>query len=194
VDFVTAGGAFADACADRSGGLVGGQIGYRWQTNQFVFGLEAQGDWADIKNTRVSLIDPQVSTTGKTDGIGLFTAQIGWAWNASLFYLKGGAAVTHNRFDIFDNLSGVGLASAGHTRWGGALGVGWEYGFTPNWTFGVEYDHLWMGRTNAVFAAGVVTPGGATLLGSGVSQDIDMITLRLNYKFGGYGVPVAAKY
>ncbi|MBR0774972.1 outer membrane beta-barrel protein [Bradyrhizobium diazoefficiens] len=193
VDFVTAAGAFADACADRSGGLVGGQVGYRWQTNQFVFGLEAQGDWADIKNTRVTLLDPAVSTTGKTDGIGLFTGQIGWAWNASLFYLKGGAAVTHNRFDIFNNITGVGLASAGHTRWGGALGVGWEYGFTPNWTFGVEYDHLWMGRSNAAFA-GVVLPGGATLLGSGVSQDIDMITLRLNYKFGGYGLPVAAKY
>ena len=45
--------------------------------------------------------------------------------------MKGGAAVTHNRFDIFNNVTGVGLASAGHTRWGGALGVGWEYGFTP---------------------------------------------------------------
>ncbi len=117
VDFVTAAGTLASGCADRSGGLIGGQLGYRWQTNQFVLGVEAQGDWAEIKNTRVSLIDPLVSTTGKTDGIGLFTAQVGWAWNASLFYLKGGAAVTRNRFDIFNNVTGVGLASAGHTRW-----------------------------------------------------------------------------
>ena len=87
VDFVTALGTVAGGCADRSGGLVGGQIGYRWQTNQFVFGLEAQGDWADIKNTRVSLVDPLISTTGKTDAIGLFTAQLGWAWNASLLYV-----------------------------------------------------------------------------------------------------------
>jgi outer membrane immunogenic protein len=193
VDFVTTIGTVAAGCADRNGGFIGGQIGYRWQTNQFVFGLEAQGDWADIHNTRVSLVDPFVSTTGKTDGIGLFTAQLGWAWNASLFYVKGGAAVTHNSFDIFNNLTGVGLASAGHTRWGGALGVGWEYGFTPNWSFGIEYDHLWMGRDNSTFA-GVVTPGLLTLTGSGVSQDVDMIALRLNYRFGGYGVPVAAKY
>src|ERR1700716_183477 len=54
VDFVTAAGTFANGCGDRSGGVAGGQIGYRWQTNQFVFGLEAQGDWADLKNTRVS--------------------------------------------------------------------------------------------------------------------------------------------
>ncbi len=31
----------------------GGQIGYRWQANQWVFGVEAQGDWADLSNTRV---------------------------------------------------------------------------------------------------------------------------------------------
>ena len=34
---------FADGCRERSGGLVGGQFGYRWQANQWVFGLEAQG-------------------------------------------------------------------------------------------------------------------------------------------------------
>ena len=45
---------FRDGCASRSGGLIGGQIGYRWQANQWVFGLEAQGDWADLSHTRVS--------------------------------------------------------------------------------------------------------------------------------------------
>src|SRR6188472_4005384 len=45
---------FADGCRSRSGGVIGGQIGYRWQANQWVFGLEAQGDWADLSRTRVS--------------------------------------------------------------------------------------------------------------------------------------------
>ena len=50
---------FADGCRSRSGGLIGGQIGYRWQANQWVFGLEAQGDWADLSHTRLSLFfDP----------------------------------------------------------------------------------------------------------------------------------------
>ena len=50
---------FADGCASRSGGLVGGQIGYRWQASQWVFGVEAQGDWADLSHTRISLFfDP----------------------------------------------------------------------------------------------------------------------------------------
>src|SRR6476619_3676192 len=49
----------ADGCDSRSGGLIGGQIGYRWQANQWVFGLEAQGDWADLSHTRLSpFFDP----------------------------------------------------------------------------------------------------------------------------------------
>jgi hypothetical protein len=36
--------------------------------------------------------------------------------------------------------TGVGLVTAGATRWGGTPGVGFEYAFTPNWSFGVEYD------------------------------------------------------
>src|SRR5215471_21425728 len=61
LDLVTDAFGTVTGCNDRSGGLVGGQIGYRWQTNQFVFGLEAQGDWADLSNTRVSVFDPFLS-------------------------------------------------------------------------------------------------------------------------------------
>ena len=182
---------FADGCRDRSGGVVGGQLGYRWQTNQFVFGLEAQGDWADLSNTRVSLINPLFSTRTKTDGIGLFTGQIGYAWNASLFYFKGGAAVTSNRFSILDTLTSIELAAASSTRWGGTVGVGWEYGFAPNWSAGIEYDHLFMGNSNNSFSVANPIVAGAL---NRISQDVDMVTLRVNYRFGWGSAPVVSKY
>ena len=191
VDFVTPAGTVADGCVDRSGGLVGGQIGYRWQTNQFVLGLEAQGDWADIDSTRVSLINPAFSTRVRVDGIGLFTGQIGYAWNAALLYLKGGAAVTDNRFDILTTLCCATVASASSTRWGGTVGVGFEYGFAPNWSIGAEYDHLFMGHSNNSFS--VVNPIVAGALNR-ISEDVDMVTLRVNYRFGWGVPPVAARY
>jgi hypothetical protein len=86
VDFVTIVGTVASGCGDRSDRVAGGQIDYRWQSNQFVFGLEAQGDWTDRKNTRVALFNPTLSTTAKNDGIGLFIGQLGWAWNSALLY------------------------------------------------------------------------------------------------------------
>ena len=194
---------FADGCRSRSGGLVGGQIGYRWQAGTWVFGLEAQGDWADLSNQRVSPFFDQfnplpglTSTRTKTDGIGLFTGQIGYAWNAALFYVKGGAAVTSNRFSILETISGIELASASATRWGGTVGAGFEYGFTPNWSFGVEYNHLFMGDANNSFTGLRFGPGAvpAAIINNRITQDVDMLTLRLNYKFGGYGSPVVAKY
>ena len=188
-DFVPAVGAVvADGCSTRSGGVVGGQIGYRWQAGQFVFGVEGQGDWADLESSRLSVINPLFSTTTKTDGLGLITGQLGWAWDAALFYVKGGAAVTSNRYDIYTTVGGIGVASASSTRWGGALGVGFEYGFTPNWSIGLEYDRLFMGDANNTFS--VVNPivaGAANRIG----QDVDLFTIRLNYRFGG---PVVGRY
>jgi len=183
-----AGGFIADGCRDQSGGIVGGQLGYRWQTGQFVFGVEGQGDWADLNSTQVSIVNPLFSTRTKVDGIGLITGQIGYAWNAALVYLKGGAAVTGNRFDILSTLGGGSFASASSTRWGGAVGVGFEYGFAPNWSAGVEYDHLFMGDSNNSFS--VVNPIVAGAVNR-ISQDVDMVTLRVNYRFGG---PLIARY
>src|SRR5215208_5572081 len=164
-------GTFDEGCHERSGGLAGGQIGYRWQANQWVFGVEAQGDWADLSHSRVSLFDPTLSLRTTTDGIGLFTGQIGYAWNQALLYVKGGAAVTSNRFTIRDDLFSVDLASASATRWGGVVGVGFEYGFAPNWSVGLEYDHLFMGDANNSFSG--LNPVNATFVNNRISQDVD---------------------
>ena len=83
------------------------------------------------------------------------------------------------------------MASASSTRWGGTVGVGFEYGFAPNWSVGTEYDHLFMGHSNNSFSVANPFPAGAL---NGISQDVDMVTLRVNYRFGGWGAPVAARY
>ena len=84
-------------------------------------------------------------------------------------------------------ITGVGLVAASATRWGGTLGVGFEYGFTPNWSFGAEYNHLWMGTSNNSFT--VADPVLVATLNNRITQDVDMFTLRINYRFGGYGGP-----
>jgi len=191
-DFVPVAGAIIpNGCSDQSGGVFGGQIGYRWQANQFVFGLEAQGDWADINSTHLSIFNPAFTTQVKVDGIGLFTGQIGYAWNAALLYVKGGAAVTSNRFDILTTACCATLASASSTRWGGTIGVGFEYGFAPSWSVGAEYDHLFMGNANNSFSVANPVVAGAA---NRISQDVDMVTLRLNYRFGWGATPIAARY
>ena len=83
---------------------------------------------------------------------------------------------------------------ASDTRWGGAIGAGLEFGFAPNWSVGIEYDHLFMGKPNVAFPAMAINfPPftGAVGRSDNISQGIDMGLIRLNYRFGG---PVVAKY
>src|SRR6201996_322757 len=97
----------SEGCSDATGGLAGGQVGYRWQATNWVFGLEAQGDWADLKGSNVTGVGTfgGVPFTNQTriDAIGLFTGQVGYAWNNVLGYVKGGAAVTHDKYDLISN-------------------------------------------------------------------------------------------
>jgi outer membrane immunogenic protein len=178
----------AEGCHDADGGTVGGQIGYRWQSSNFVFGLEAQGNWADFRGSNASLLFGGLATNRtKIDAFGLFTGQVGYAWNNVLAYVKGGAAVTDNRYEGLATVSGLVTDSAGsNTRWGGTVGAGVEYGFAPNWSFAVEYDHLFMGTNNYAFnTAGLATRN------EDIKQDADLVTVRVNYRFGG---PVIARY
>jgi outer membrane immunogenic protein len=172
---------------NASGGTVGGQIGYRWQMMpSWVFGVEAQGNWADFTGSNVSLLSTPANTTTnstKIDSFGLFTGQIGYAWDRTLLYVKGGAAVTDSKYTSVTTGLGGGVDSTRQTRWGAAVGAGIEYAFAPSWSLGFEYNHLFMGRDNVVSNAGFINEG--------IKQDVDIFTARLNYKFGG---PMMARY
>src|SRR3954466_14634711 len=161
-----------EGCHDATGGVAGGQIGYRWQTGAFVFGLEAQGDWADLKGSNNSTVFGVVNRT-RIDALGLFTGQVGYAWNNALLYVKGGAAVVRDRYSGFGLGIGAEFDRASETRWGGTVGVGLEYGFTPNWSVAVEYDHLFMGsRDINLTATGVLAaPAGALVRTDRIGQD-----------------------
>jgi outer membrane immunogenic protein len=181
----------AEGCHDATGATAGGQIGYRWQVQSWVFGLEGQGNWADLKGSNVNLLAGTVFAAGLTDqsridAFGLMTGQVGWAWNNVLGYVKGGAAVVADRYRTFD-AAGFLVDSVNDTRWGGTVGAGIEVGFSPNWSIGFEYDHLFMGTRTL----NSVTPGGAFSATDRIRQDIDLATVRLNYRWGG---PVVARY
>ena len=187
---------FAEGCHDASGGTAGGQIGYRWQSASWVFGIEAQGNWADLKGSNVSnaffRVPGDTTNQSKIDAIGLFTGQVGYSWNTFLLYVKGGAAVTHDKYDGFIINAAIlnpNVDRATETRWGGVVGVGGEYAFTPNWSFAIEYDHLFMGNRDIGFTSTTAVPFASRT--DRIRQDVDLVTARINYRFGG---PVIARY
>jgi outer membrane immunogenic protein len=188
-DFLPGVVTFGEGSHDASGGTVGGQVGYRWQAGTWVFGLEGQGNWADFKGRNQSLFNAAFDNESKINAFGLFTGQVGWAVNNVLFYVKGGAAVTSDRFRSYASGTNVVVATTGDdTRWGGVVGAGLEFGFAPNWSAGVEYNHLFMQDRTHTFVDPVV---GGVVGTDRIRQDVDLVTVRVNYRWGG---PVIAKY
>src|SRR6267142_1370773 len=204
--------ALAEGCNNGTGAVVGGQIGYRYQVNSLVFGIEAQGDWADMKGSNTSTVfnglspaiqkalSPVLVNTSKVDAIGMFTGQVGYSFGPLLWYVKGGAAVTDNKYDGALNLTAGQFSlsatdSASAVKFGGVVGTGLDWMFADGWSVGVEYNHLFMGSNDNGFklTSLAITPGTlpkAPLLAPGmptrndsISQDIDMATVRLNYRF-----------
>jgi outer membrane immunogenic protein len=179
---------FREGCHDATGGMVGGQLGYRWQAANWVFGLEAQGDWANFKGSNTSVFFPAVTNQTKIDAFGLFTGQVGYAWNNVLWYVKGGAAVANDKYQGIATVTGLAFDTVNNTRWGGVVGTGLEFGFAPNWSVAVEYDHIFMGSSSLNFLSTATQLLDRT---DSIKQNVDLGTVRVNYRWGG---PVIAKY
>ena len=163
-----------------------------------MFGLEAQGNWLGLRGSQVSnavflAVPGDITNRSRIDAFGLFTGQVGYAWGDTLFYVKGGLAVTTARYNDIVTATGLIAATVSDTRAGGAVGAGLEYGFLPGWSVAVEYDHLFMGSRSINFTATTATAfaGGGASRTDSIKQDLDMGTVRVNYTFGG---PVVAKY
>ena len=67
-------------------------------------------------------------------------------------------------------------------RWDGMVG---EYSFTANWSLAIEYNHLFMGTCDInTSSAGLIPFAVPVIPGKRISLDYDMVTARLDYRFG----------
>ena len=186
-----------EGCHDATGGTAGGQVGFRWQSANWVFGVEGQGNWADFTGDNIStVLFPPTGLRNRShiEGFGLITGQVGYAWNNVLLYVKGGGAVVNDRYRSYDVITGLEFDRSNETRWGGTVGAGLEFGFAPNWTVGVEYDHIFLGNRTIGFTGSGnfgIAPLGVATRSERISQDVDMGLVCLNYRWGG---PVIARY
>jgi outer membrane autotransporter protein len=78
--------------------------------------------------------------------------------------------------------------SSSSNRSGWVIGAGVEWGFAPNWSAKIEYNHIDFGSSN------VAINGTVTGISNVSSTDmIDVVKAGVNYRFN-WGGPVVAKY
>ncbi len=168
-----------------NGGFVGGVLGYNWQVDNFVFGLEGDYHWADI-NGRSAVINAGVGDTYFTRlrSFGDIKGRLGYAVGPALFFVSGGAAVgqLQHRYDAA--LNPPSFVQNG-TRWGYTVGAGAEYMFAPNGSAKLEYNYLDFGKSAIQYTAVPVTNR------SEWRDSVHTFKVGVSYHFGG---PVMAKY
>ncbi|WP_439373121.1 outer membrane beta-barrel protein [Bradyrhizobium sp. DASA03120] len=176
--------------------LAGGEIGYNWQNNGWVFGVEldASGAVSDGTNTCLAASGFIVSANCKA-GPNVFatgTGRVAYAFGAlghTLAYLKGGVAWQNNRGDVVNNFEGGGPQEKTHFdygRVGGTIGLGVEQALTPAWSVKVEYDYLHFGGPSVATPPTVQNPPFAILPENttGLSSNYHIGKIGLNYHFG----------
>ena len=76
---------------DVSGGMVGGTIGYNWQSGNWVYGLEGDIDWTDISGRTHFACSFGCKTSNSW--LATVRGRVGYAYDRFLPYITGGLAV-----------------------------------------------------------------------------------------------------
>jgi outer membrane immunogenic protein len=150
-------GRVTNTVGEPSGLLGGGQVGYNWQSGQFVFGAETDIQFSGADDTFAPW-------KFSNPWFGTLRGRAGVAFNNVLLYATLGLAYGELKGEF------LGLSET-KTEVGWAGGVGAEYGFTPNWSARVEYLYMDLASRNF------------SITGTDNGLHANMLRLGVNYHF-----------
>jgi len=154
-----------------SGALLGAQVGFNYQINSLVLGVEGDLAYTAIGGRSAPAF------IGRNTMLGSLRARAGFAVDRSLFYVTGGLAMQNASFTAAPG------AAEKYTRIGWTLGAGYEYAITSNWTVKAEYSYYNFGtRTLGPIYVGTLRSDGHT------------VKLGVNYLFSTGPSAVVARY
>ena len=136
------------------GGFGGGTVGYNWQFNNIVAGIEADGAFADVSSSITAL---GITATAKVDALATVRGRIGVAFDQVLLYGTGGLALADTKVSVSG--SGITLSDT-KTQTGSAAGAGVEWMFLPRWSLKAEYLYR---RFDSVTLFGGISTGSSAL-------------------------------
>jgi len=156
-------GAAAPGSFDVNGAMLGVTLGYNWQVNQVVFGLEGDINWSDISGNGTC---SGLACSVQNDWIGTVRGRLGYAMGQFMPYVTGGLA--------FGNIdSRVAGITDSTTNVGWTIGAGLEAALWGPVTAKVEYLFVDLGRGDPITGTG----------GTRADFTTNIVRAGLNYRF-----------
>jgi outer membrane immunogenic protein len=193
--------------------IAGGQVGFNYQVNQWVWGVE--GQISAVFNDNDNNDDCGFATMGdfpresmfrcrnRGDWIATIAARLGVTFGQTgnwLLYVKGGGAFADSRFGlrlrddcaaVFDtvicnpNNFAFNNNNNDNTRTGWMVGVGLEYGAWGNWSWKLEYNFMDFGHRDLHFD-NIMACVECAIIRRDLDFDlrVNVVKFGLNYRFG----------
>lgn len=179
---IYAGGAFGNSSHDSppgplvlstgnfpvSGAMVGGTIGFNFQKDNLVAGIEFDAGWANIKGRTSNNCGGMVCETSNP-GIVTLRARLGYAFDRILPFATIGVALGDVGAEV------IGSGATNPQKAALAFGAGLEYALGTNWIAKLEYLYVDFGK----ITCSDCNPGFADT----VTLKISVLRAGLNYKF-----------
>ena len=175
---------------DEDGIIGGGQVGYNYQWNWLVLGVEAVGGYMNLDGrgtSRYDRVNFASDTHGSTDSDFYTTirGRLGFAFGHWLFYATGGGIGVNYETRVKDNCDvapcGDNLINAHKEEfnWGWTGGGGVEYMFNCHWSAKAEYLRYQLDDQH--FSG--LDPSDTRYNFTGVGTAGNIFRAGLNYKF-----------
>ena len=159
-----------------SGAVLGGTLGYNWQTGIWVLGVEGDLSWTNLSANSVGFCGAPGCTVD-LQWLGTARGRAGYLITSNtLLYVTGGLAVAS--VHAHQDLVPVQNYSYTNTKAGWTIGAGVEAHVWGNWTAKIEYLHVDIGASG--YQPTVV--GAPQTIQTDYVRD-DIVRLGLNYKF-----------
>jgi len=143
------------------GVLLGGTVGWNYQVDSFVLGVEGDVFWNNQSGSATCVGAPALSCNGMIDWNGSLRGRAGVAVDTALFYGTAGVAFAGATATVTPPAGGTtGTHSDNFVGW--TAGAGAEFLVTDNLTAKVEYSYTDYGTRTA--PAGTLAFGGPTTI------------------------------
>jgi outer membrane immunogenic protein len=134
--------------ADQRGMIGGGFAGYNYQIGQFVVGVEADWQGADLSGSGIGTCCGGLSFTmnTKVSSYGSARGRLGFALDRWLVFATGGWAWGNAQTSYSDTGAPPPFGTNKINGSGATVGAGIEYAVTNNWLARVEYRYTDLGN------------------------------------------------